>query len=139
MKPAIFIDTSYFLALVNGRDKYHQAAKAIASHVAPPFVTSEAVLFELGNALAKPPHRMLGIKALRQLRADTSIEIVSIGAELFAQTVTFYQSHPDKAWGLTDCSSFVIMQQRVLREVLTADTHFEQAGSYAAAATALNS
>jgi uncharacterized protein len=128
VKPAIFIDTSYFLALVNGRDKYHQAAKAIAAQVTPPFITSEAVLFELGNALARPPHRMLGIQALRQIRADATIEIVSIGADLFAQTVAFYQSRPDKAWGLTDCSSFVIMQQRGLREALTADTHFEQAG-----------
>lgn len=128
MKPAIFIDTSYFLALVNGRDKYHQAAKDIAAQVTPPFITSEAVLFELGNALAKPPHRTLAIQALHQIRTDTTIEIVSIGTDLFAQTVAFYQSRPDKAWGLTDCSSFVIMQQRGLREALTADTHFEQAG-----------
>jgi predicted nucleic acid-binding protein len=128
LNPAIFIDTSYFLALVNGRDKYHQAAKTIAAQVAPPFVTSEAVMFELGNALARPPHRMLGIQALRQIRADKNIEIVPISPDLFAQTVAFYQSRPDKAWGLTDCSSFVIMQQRALREALTADTHFEQAG-----------
>lgn len=128
MRPAIFIDTSYFLALVNGRDKYHQAAKAVASQVVPPFVTSEAVLFELGNALARPPHRMLGIQALHQIRADTSIEIVPIGPDLFTQTVAFYQSRPDKTWGLTDCSSFVIMQRRGLHEALTADKHFEQAG-----------
>lgn len=128
MKPAIFIDTSYFLALVNGRDKYHQAAKDIAAQVTPPFITSDAVLFELGNALSKPPHRMLGIHALRQIRADAGIEIVHIEPELFAQTIAFYQSRPDKAWGLTDCSSFVIMQQRGLQEALTADTHFEQAG-----------
>jgi hypothetical protein len=128
VKPAIFIDTSYFLALVNRRDKYHKAAKAAATHITPPFVTSDAVLFELGNALARPPHRALGIYALRQIRADANIEIVHIEPELFAQTIAFYQSRPDKAWGLTDCSSFVIMQQRGLREALTTDTHFEQAG-----------
>ncbi|WP_420631810.1 type II toxin-antitoxin system VapC family toxin [Candidatus Leptofilum sp.] len=128
MKPAIFIDTSYFLALVNSRDKYHQQAKSVAEQILPPFVTSEAVLYELGNALAKPPHRMLGIQALRQIRQDRNIEVVNIGSDLFAQIVTFYQSRPDKAWGLTDCSSFVIMQQRRLHEALTADRHFEQAG-----------
>ena len=128
MKPAIFIDTSYFLALVNNRDKYHQAAKAMALQVAPPFVTSDAVLFELGNALAKPPHRALGIRALQQIRIDVGIEIVHIEPDLFAQTIAFYQSRPDKAWGLTDCSSFVIMQQHGFREALTADKHFEQAG-----------
>ncbi len=128
MKPAIFIDTSYFLALVNGRDKYHQAAKAVAAQVRPPFMTSEAVLFELGNALARPPHRALGIRALQEIRADAGIEIVPVDADLFGQTVAFYQSRPDKAWGLTDCSSFVIMQQRGCFEVLTADKYFEQAG-----------
>lgn len=128
MKPATFIDTSYFLALVNSRDKYHQAAKFVAAQVTPPFITSDAVLFELGNALARPPHRRLGIQALQQIRADATIEIVSINAELLSQTIAFYQSRPDKAWGLTDCASFVIMQRLGLREALTADLHFEQAG-----------
>lgn len=128
MKPAIFIDTSYFLALINSRDKYHQAARRVAAQVRPPFVTSEAVLFELGNALAKPPRRRLGIRTLQQIRADMGIEIVYANPDLFAKTIAFYQSRPDQAWGLTDCASFVIMQRRGLHEVLTADKHFEQAG-----------
>jgi hypothetical protein len=128
VKPAIFIDTSYFLALVNKRDKYHQAAKAAAAQVVPPFITSNAVLLELGNALARPPHRRLAIRALQQIWADAQIEIVILDRELLAETITFYQARPDKAWGLTDCASFVIMQQRGLHEALTADRHFEQAG-----------
>lgn len=128
MKSALFIDTSYFLALVNSRDKYHKAAKAMAAQVLPPFITSEAVLFELGNALAQPPHRLLGIRALQQIQTDKTIEIVSIDSALFAQAVAFYQSRSDQAWGLTDCSSFVIMQQRGCFEALTTDKHFEQAG-----------
>jgi predicted nucleic acid-binding protein len=34
----------------------------------------------------------------------------------------------DKEWGLTDCISFVMMQERGLTTVLTVDKHFEQAG-----------
>lgn len=126
--PAIFIDTSYFLALVNNRDKYHQVAKAVAAQVQSPFVTSDAVLFELGNALAKPPHRQIGILALKQIQNDSEIEIVPISSDLLAETIALYQSRPDKTWGLTDCSSFIIMQQRQLEEALTTDKHFEQAG-----------
>ena len=128
MKPATFIDTSYFLALVNNRDKHHQAAKTIAAQIAPPFITSDAVLFELGNALARPPYRQLGIVVLQQIHADTTIEIVTINSELLARTIAFYKDRPDKAWGLTDCASFVIMQQYGLQEALTANKHFEQAG-----------
>ena len=128
MKSAIFIDTSYFLALVNKRDKYHQAATTVAAQIEPPFITSNAVLLELGNALARPPHRRLGIHALRQIYADAQIEIVYLDEKLLAETIRLYQARPDKAWGLIDCASFVIMQQRDLREALTADKHFEQAG-----------
>lgn len=35
---------------------------------------------------------------------------------------------PDKEWGLTDCSSFVVMQELNLKAVLSADHHFRQAG-----------
>jgi predicted nucleic acid-binding protein len=34
----------------------------------------------------------------------------------------------DKEWSLTDCLSFVVMQQRGLTEALTPDEHFVQAG-----------
>ncbi len=128
MRPTLFIDTSYLLALVNIRDKYHLAAVDLSMQISPPFVTSDAVLFELGNALAKPPIRALGVRVLQQIRSDNDIEVVTIDPDLFAQAVSLYRARPNKGWGLTDCSSFVIMQQRGLHEVLTVDSHFEQAG-----------
>jgi len=35
---------------------------------------------------------------------------------------------PDKGWSLTDCASFVIMEDEGLPAALTHDHHFEQAG-----------
>ena len=32
------------------------------------------------------------------------------------------------SWSLTDCTSFVIMEQMEISEALTPDRHFEQAG-----------
>ena len=49
-------------------------------------------------------------------------------AELFDEGFDLYCRRPDKDWSLTDCVSFVVMQQRGLREAFTADRHFEQAG-----------
>lgn len=34
----------------------------------------------------------------------------------------------DKLWSLTDCISFVTMEQLRLADTLSADHHFEQAG-----------
>jgi uncharacterized protein len=39
-----------------------------------------------------------------------------------------FAARSDKRWSLTDCISFVVMQERGLTEALTADRHFEQAG-----------
>jgi uncharacterized protein len=85
-------------------------------------------LMELGNALARPPARALGMEALQRIRTDSGIEILMIDRELFAGAVALYRARPDKGWGLTDCTSFLLMRQRSLTEVLTMDRHFEQAG-----------
>jgi predicted nucleic acid-binding protein len=127
MKLPIFIDTGYILALVNTADQYHQQARTAASLVAPPFVTTEAVLTEVGNALAKVRWRQLGVTTLKALRTDTNIEIIPVDTILFDHAVRLYSSRSDKEWGLTDCISFVVMQERNLRQVLTTDHHFEQA------------
>jgi uncharacterized protein len=37
-------------------------------------------------------------------------------------------ARPDKKWSLTDCISFLVMEERNITEALTADHHFEQAG-----------
>ncbi len=34
----------------------------------------------------------------------------------------------DQEWSLTDCISFIVMQQRGISPALTYDHHFEQAG-----------
>jgi predicted nucleic acid-binding protein len=41
---------------------------------------------------------------------------------------TFFSVRPDKEWSLTDCISFVVMNERGITDALTSDHHFEQAG-----------
>lgn len=128
MKSPIFIDTGYILAAVNTADKFHQRAETAAQRIKPPFVTTEAVLIEVGNALSKLRWRTLGIATLAKLRNAANIEIVPVESPLLDEAIQLYSTRPDKEWGLTDCISFVVMQTRGLTQVLTTDQHFEQAG-----------
>jgi len=59
MTHPIFIDTGYILALANTADKYHERAYAASLLVQPPFVTTEAVLTEIGNAFSRIRWRAL--------------------------------------------------------------------------------
>jgi len=128
MTAPIFIDTGYVLALVNTADKYHECAYATSLVVQPPFITTEAVLTEIGNALSKIRWRMLGFATINDLRTDPDIEVVAVDAALFDRAIILYGSRSDKEWGLTDCISFVVMQERGLTHSLTTDRHFAQAG-----------
>jgi predicted nucleic acid-binding protein len=56
------------------------------------------------------------------------VEIVPLSAPLLQRAVTLYAERPDKEWGLTDCTSFIVMEERGIRDALTADEHFRQAG-----------
>ena len=125
---ATFVDTGYILALVNTADKYHLQARATASVITPPFVTTEAVLIEIGNALSALRWRKLAVDTLTALRTDPNIQIVTVDSAVFEQALTLYASRLDKEWGLTDCISFVVMHAHGLGQALTTDHHFAQAG-----------
>ena len=70
MTAPAFIDTSYILALVNTSDMHHVRAAEASRAVEPPFLTTEAVLTEIGNALSRARWRALGYATIQDLRAD---------------------------------------------------------------------
>jgi hypothetical protein len=128
MKSPVFIDTGYVLALLNTADEHHERAVVASRQVTPPFLTTEAVLTEIGNALSRARWRALGYATIQDFRADSNIEVVPMDAALFERALALYGARMDKEWGLTDCLSFVVMQERSLTQALTTDRHFGQAG-----------
>lgn len=83
---------------------------------------------EIGNALAKQRYRHAAIVLLASLENDPNVEIVPLSETLYTQAFEMYRQRRDKEWGLTDCLSFVVMQEQGITDALTADIHFQQAG-----------
>jgi hypothetical protein len=77
---------------------------------------------------AKAADRDRFLKLLSLLEADPNARILTASDELFRSSVELYRRRADKDWSLTDCSSFIVMERESIREALTADHHFEQAG-----------
>ena len=124
----IFADTAYFLALLNPQDEWHPAAVRWSQTVAGPLVTTTWVLVEIGDALATTRHRQWFPDFVADLASASQIQIIPANEDAFRRGVTFYRARPDKEWSLTDCLSFEVMRELGLREALTADQHFVQAG-----------
>lgn len=128
MNRPLFLDTAYILALLNTHDEFHLQARKLSPEIDVQLITTEAVLTEIGNALAKPEWRELAVDTLNDLREDEGVNIISVNSELFSRAFELYLSRMDKDWGLTDCISFVVMKDAKMKEALTTDHHFEQAG-----------
>ncbi|OLE98092.1 MAG: twitching motility protein PilT [Cyanobacteria bacterium 13_1_20CM_4_61_6] len=128
MPSRIFVDTSFVLALINERDQYHDQAEAFSYRFEnSPLIITDAVLLEIGNALAKD-FREEAVAIIKVLRNSKRVEVVEIDAGLFEQGLEVYEQYNDKTWGLVDCISFVVMRENEVTGVLTFDGDFTQAG-----------
>ncbi|HOC57114.1 MAG TPA: PIN domain-containing protein [Verrucomicrobiota bacterium] len=125
---SVFADTFYFLALLNERDAAHKRAVAASRGAALSLVTTEFVLIELADALCKPEQRDEVLALCNVVETDPAFRLVHATSELIHRGRRLYCERADKEWPLTDCISFVVMQDYGLLEALTADHHFEQAG-----------
>jgi predicted nucleic acid-binding protein len=123
-----FADTSYYVALVNPDDELHERASAFTLAFDGQVVTTAWVLNELANHLAKPPNRQLFLEMLSSMQNDRRVTIVPMAQGTFARGVTLYGQRLDKEWSVTDCISFLVMEELGLTDALTADHHFAQAG-----------
>jgi len=93
-----------------------------------PLVTTEYVLWEILNAFSQPAHRLKVHPAIDIVRSHPMWLIVAANQSRFEAGLAHHRSHEDKSWSLTDCVSFLVMQERNVFRALTHDHHFEQAG-----------
>ncbi len=132
MSAEVFADTNFWIAIFDQRDSLHQAA-ANALMLLPEncrIVTSQTIFSETLELFAK---KSVFIKEeiiafVADLILDSSVILEPSTPKLFEDTIAFYRKHADQEWGFIDCSSFVIMKRRGIKEALTYDKHFIQAG-----------
>jgi predicted nucleic acid-binding protein len=125
---AVFADTSFYVAVVNSRDAFHEAARRWSDAYSGRVVTTEFVLVEVANFHSLGVGRVAFSDLLKDLKASPDLQVVPASTELFHSGAALFAARSDKDWSLTDCTSFVVMQDMGLTEALTADHHFEQAG-----------
>ena len=125
---AVFADTFYFLALMNERDAAHKRAVVASRNAGLTLVTTEFVIVELADALCQLHQRDEVLALCHVIETDPAFRLVRATTELIQRGKKLYRERPDKEWPLTDCISFIVMQDQSLLEALTADHHFEQAG-----------
>src|SRR5438046_8558245 len=124
----VFADSFYFLALLNQHDPHHALAMEAAHGLASRLVTTHWIIVEVADALSAPRVRARVVDFIDKVSNDPNTLVISDLVPWFKAGLDLYANRPDKSWSLTDCISFAVMEARSIREVLTGDHHFEQAG-----------
>jgi predicted nucleic acid-binding protein len=125
---SVFADTFHFLALLKADDPHHQRAVELHRVRWQSIVTTDCVLLEIGDACCSPADHGDFLSLYESIPNDRRVQIVRLTPDPLGRGVALFRSRADKNWPLTDCISFVVMQEQGLSEALTADHHFEQAG-----------
>jgi len=124
-----FADANYYLALINQDDDLNSKVLDVTRKLrGAEIITTAWILTELADAFCQPPNREKTVRTIERLRKNPSVTVVAPSWELFEKGLDLFLRRGDKDWPLTDCISFVTMEQFGLQEALAEDHHFEQAG-----------
>lgn len=127
----IFVDTLYFVALINKRDQWREKAVQIKSElIAVKLITTEIVLIEVLNFLSEYGENLRRQVSLfvRDILEDMDFEVVSYTETTLLEGLELYESRLDKGYSLTDCISMNVCRELGIKEILTHDRHFEEEG-----------
>ena len=67
-------------------------------------------------------------RMMDELVRNPMVVVEPASTELVQAGLDLYRRRPDKDWPLTDCTSFIVMEENGITDALTGDVHFRQAG-----------
>jgi hypothetical protein len=135
----VFADTSALYAFVDKNDAQHAVARTAAAklaHEGRRIVTTDYVIAETVNLANARGGSFVAVRVMDLIEQSAGIRVEWVGVERFDRAKGFFRKHSDHGYSFTDCTSFVVMHEARLGEVLTTDRHFIEAGFEALLPTA---
>src|SRR5207237_10462767 len=106
MARSVLIDTAYFVAMLDPRDRKNENALALSRRLAAEgaaLVTTDAVLFEFANYFARSPLRSHCIGWIGALRADSGWAVEPIDPAVLTSADARCAQHAGNGLGRTRC------------------------------------
>ncbi|HEX5420073.1 MAG TPA: PIN domain-containing protein [Gammaproteobacteria bacterium] len=127
----LFVDTSGLYALVDKRDAHHSAAREVVAkrvRAGRKLIVTECVVDETVTLAKARDGTHVALRVLDLIEQSMAIRVEWIGSDRFAATKAFFLRHADPGYSFTDCTSFVLMRELRIKQALTSDGHFPEAG-----------
>ena len=127
----VFVDTGYLFALEIANDQHHQAAAQhwhSIARVLPRLVTTSYAFDEVVTFFNSRGQHAKAMQVGNNLLQSPSVQFIHVDTALFDAGWAYFQRYQDKRYSLTDCISFIVMQQLSIQRAFAFDQHFVQAG-----------
>jgi predicted nucleic acid-binding protein len=93
----VFIDTHALIAIASTRDMDRARVPRVLAELEArhaQFITTDAILTEFCNAMARSTLRRRGAQTVRLLQARDDIEIIDVTRELFERALILFEGRP---------------------------------------------
>jgi len=127
----VFIDTSGLYALVDKNDAHHTVARDVVVSLARQgrkLVVTDHVVGETVTLAKARSGSRVALRVLDLLEQSVGVRLEWIDSTRFDATKAYFRKHAAHDYSFTDCASFVVMRELRMREAVTTDGHFREAG-----------
>lgn len=127
----IFIDTCYFIALSDEKDKNHLKAKTSLRKLVQKgarFVTGRNILIEYLDGVTKRISKKKAIEELENILNSKLVVVEPLKKDDWDKAIIYFRKYNDQQIDMTDCLSFAVMERLGLKNVLTFDNDFKVHG-----------
>lgn len=130
----LFVDTSAFVAAFDEDDAHHEAADAVLEGIRTeslpygPVVTSRHVLSETATTILFGAGHREAVEALATIRESSTVNVLEVGSELFARTVTQFEQYDDQTISFVDHMNAVLAEEYDVEHVFAFDGNFATLG-----------
>ena len=124
----IFVDSSFWIALVRPRDVHHAEATTLFRANAERLVTSNHVRGETWTFLRRREGHRLSAAFVDRVDRTRRLDVFFVPEQLEAQALRWLRRHDELAYSFVDATSFALMRSLKIREALAFDGDFAAAG-----------
>ena len=130
MKERVFVDSSFWIALLDSKDSHFESAKEIFAKLCGKYeaVSSEFVVFETITYLnCSLKQHDLAVRFLESIHSSGMV-IMPIDSNVRDNAMAIFKQYTDKPFSFTDCTSFELMRREDIQLCAGFDKHFQQMG-----------
>ena len=125
----IFVDTSFFVAMLLAKDPHHaEAADLAAAHNREGWLTTNHVVGETWTYLRRRAGHAPAVAFLDAVDGSPRLHPTYVAADTEQQASDWLRRHDEREYSFVDATSFATMRRRRITQALAFDGDFAAAG-----------